>query len=56
MSTLLSNDTDYAIILPFRSLRDEYYRADSSNMIHKPMCETPASVISPVGTNISFNQ
>ena len=37
-------------ILPFRLLRDQYYRADSSNMIHKPMCETPASVLSLVGT------
>ena len=47
--------TDYVSILPFRLLRDRCYRADSSNMIHLPMCETPASVLSPVDTNIRLN-
>ena len=48
-------NTDYVSVLPFRLLRDQCYRADSSNMIHKPMCETLASVLSPVGTHIRFN-
>ena len=47
--------TDYESILPFRLLRDQCYRADCSNMIHKPMFETPASVLSPVDTTILLN-
>ena len=47
--------TDHVSILPFRLLRDRCYRADSSNMIHKPICETPASVLSPVDINIRLN-
>ena len=35
-------------ILPFRLLRNQCYRADSSNIIHNPMCETLASVLSTV--------
>ena len=48
-------NTNYVSILPFRLLRDRCYRADSSNMIHKPTCVTTASVLSPVGTHICFN-
>ena len=47
--------TDFEIILPFRLLRDRCYRADCSTIIYKPMCETPASVLSPVDTTIRLN-
>ena len=52
ISRLSSKKTDYESILPFRLLRDRCYRADCSIIIHKPMCETPASVLSPVDTTI----
>ena len=47
-------NTDYVSVLPFRLLRDQCYRADSSNVVHKPMCETLDSVLSPVGTHYSL--
>ena len=46
-------NTDYVSILPFRLLRDQCYRADSS--IHKPKGKTPASVLSPVRTYSCIN-
>ena len=55
MSRLSSKKTHYVSILLFRLLRDRCYRADSSNTIHKTMCETPASVLSPVDSNIRIN-
>ncbi len=47
-------NTDYVNILPFRLLCDQCYRSDSSNVIHEPMCETPAFVLSVVGSHNSL--
>ena len=54
MSTLVKTNADYVRIVPSRLLRDQCYRANILNMIYKPMCETTATVLSPVGTNICF--
>ena len=50
MSTLVKTNADYVSIVPSRLLGDQCYHADILNMIYKPMCETTATVLSPVGS------
>ena len=56
---LSKKNTDYLSILLFRLLRDQCYRADSSNMIYKPIMLFGKQLVPFyhrwIGTHIRFN-